>query len=268
MAKEQPDRLHLWAQAASEWLGTRGRVAREGVRANEGYGFVTCFLATNPGLRDFEEDATKGIPNDDADGHARDLRAAERALIERLHAELAFRDTLQLWARRETARRGGSANLARALIEAQPKPGRFKSDREARAEYKAQLRKVEEWKQGKYTTPSGINRARVALLRGSLDQEAARLIEAPNARGMGVPVTLAVRGDWVAYRGDEPFTRKIAQDDEPGSAVHAVVADQGHGLIAAVHNAVALEALHKGEESDVELHQVYSLYVQLPLKGD
>jgi hypothetical protein len=133
---------------------TGAALAQSRVHASQGEGAKIYHLPVNPGFAEPNVvDKTRGVEYPGASENV----YAEQGIARRVIASLQP-PNLESWIRGQIARRGGAGNVARALL-ARTTPNATK------AQYKAQLRKVEEWRQGKYKKAAGGNALRVGLLR-------------------------------------------------------------------------------------------------------
>lgn len=111
------------------------------------------------------------------------LQVAEMAMAYAARRE-ALPGNLARWTTQAARREGGNVKLAAALVALEPDPKHAKTDQ------RNMLRKVEEWKQGKYKAAAGRNQRRVAAYVIS------------NARR----VSMGVTGQWwlVKRENEEP----------------------------------------------------------------
>lgn len=238
---------YLWSDERDEFFPTSrvGRVARDLVQVSSPTAGVQVFVCvTNPGLRDGRMGG-HSRPDTGVEPDSRDLRTAEAALCRRVLAEMGSHDTLREWTTREAKARGGNPALARDLLMAYDTP-----EREWGHQYKAMLRKVQEWRQGKYLRPSGANARRVAILRGNATAAAIERLRAQ-------VLTLAVRGDWQISKDVQADSTKHTEREGAPSANHEAI-EQYYNVVD-----VVIDALAEALPMDVvpELVKVYALYV-------
>lgn len=230
-------------------MATIDERARKNVRIAKSGRTVSAFLAINPGLYSRTESEQGGAREGSAE-----IPVGEQAITESFLAALTPRLTLIEWTSREREKRGGS--LARLAADLLGVP----LTRETRqtATYKAELRKLEEYSQGKYKNASGPRRERIAALAGA--EEGNPYTTVSNGRGAvtrEARVTLTVRGDWQISQDVRKYEKKHTEPERHPSPVHDVLANGGHGLTEAVR-----AWLEYVTGATVELNRVYSLNIQ------
>lgn len=228
---------------------TGAALARARVRVSRPDGATIYSLPVNPGFAEPNEpDEARGV---EYPGAIENIQA-EQGIARRVMGSLQP-ENLQNWIRGQIRRKGGANNLARQLL-AQDTPGAAELGSRDRT-YRAMLRKVEEWREGKYKRAGGKNAVRVGLL---LLREARHVV-------------LGVRGLWeLPDRGDSAQVeeRYMLFNTEPGEGGHATLAREvlrhdGDGFIDLVRVAVA-ETVHNAG-GEVTLLQTLELRVELGL---
>ncbi len=225
------------------------RVARL-VVVNESAGHICFDLATNPGWTPDYIDEELGIPyyDEDAEEIAEEpqVRIAEEALALRVEQVVAPRMTLQEWIEAQVQRLGGEGRaglprLAAALLGIaytrqdieSVNNARDASGRKRNA-YRNELRKLEEYRQGKYKNASGERRERIANLKGgeigNPYAESNVIFQAVMRRAR--PVSIGVTGEWKF--SSTYMVRKY--DTQPGETASAktVLLNQGDNHVETV----------------------------------
>lgn len=163
-------------------------LARHVVKVQRDASYITLWLATNPNfdpqklIYPLERGDFGGLPFTEVSEYGaeriqpmdEELEIAELAMAYAAQ-DAAIPTNLKEWTEQQARARGGNRNLARILVYMEPDTARDKT------ELRNMIRKLEEWRQGKYKAPSGRNARRVARLN---------LVEAST-------VTLGVSGVWV-----------------------------------------------------------------------
>lgn len=237
------------------------QVARDNVRIDESPRSLALSLATNPDWDPIGQDPAGGIEPGDPE-----VPTAERALILRYWQEISARNrlSLQAWVKREQDKRGGSLpRLAADLLGLAtiPRRDRAKTEREQSPSYlgyRNELRKLEEYRQGKYKTAGGARQERIALLPSAEDGNP----YAPVAiiAGAVLPrqaLVFAVRGDWQISEDIQLFALKHTIEYPYPSALHAIAFTGGQGFIRTV-----VEEFSQEIGIDVELTRVYAVGLQ------
>lgn len=239
--------------------GEVNRLAADNVRVSRSARSVALSIATNEDWTPRTEDPDGGMPPSDPR-----LDTAEHALILRYWHEIGERLTLQGWVRRERAKRGGSLpRLAADLLglERIPKRDPKRTERQQSPVYllyRNELRKLEEYSQGKYKSASGARQSRIAMLPGA--EEGNPYAPVSMLAGESLPrhaLTFAVRGDWKISEDTQYFTVKHTIEETYPSPLHDVVLAGGAGFIGVV---VAEFSEEIGQA--VDLLRVYGLSLQ------
>jgi hypothetical protein len=247
------------------------------VRVDRNRRAIALSVAINPDWEppDQEVDYPGGVPDEDAQ-----IATASHMLARRLDTEIGGVLTLRAWVAQERSARGGGgrgmARLAADLLGLPTVPRRLygRPRREQSPEwrrYDAELRKLEEYAQGKYRQAAGARRQRIAALGGAGNPY---LPAAPfGDRLARYTITLAARADWRVSEDFQPFSLK---HHEPESGIawgpaHEVLKNGGVGL-AGNSDATLLDvliAILTNEIGQIPLidaadhpGHVYSLHVQ------
>jgi hypothetical protein len=253
------------------------------VRVDRNHRTIALSIAINP---DWEPDHEQDYPGGVSDEHPQ-IATASRMLARRLDTEIGGQLTLRQWVIRERGARGGGgrgmARLAADLLGLPTVPRRVpglargKQSPEWRR-YDAELRKLEEYVQGKYRSAAGARRERIANLGGAEAGNPYRPAPPFADRLERYTITLAARADWRISEDFQPFSLK---HHEPESGLvwgpaHEVLKNGGAGLldspdanlldvlIAILTNEIGQTPLI--DAADHEGH-VYSLHVQARGEG-
>jgi len=230
-------------------MATTDQRARRNVRISKSGRTVSAFLAINPGFRSALESETGGV----VDGRE-EIPEGERAITERLLEALTPRLTLIEWTSRERGKRGGSLSRLAADLLSVPLT---RETRQTHA-HKAELRKLEEYSQGKYKNASGARRQRIAALAGGeADNPYTTVSSGGGAATRGARVTLTVRGDWSISADVRKYEKKHTEPERHPSPVHEVLESGGNGFTEAVQ-----AWLEYVTGATVDLDHVYSLNIQ------
>lgn len=199
--------------------------------------YIVYNLPVNPG---FDEpntpDRARGVDYPGASENVQAEQGIARRVIKSLQP-----DNLEHWIRGQIARRGGAADVARSLLA-------MNTPNATRAQYRAQLRKVEEWRQGKYKKAAGGNAARVGLLR---------LKEAKD-------LVIGVRGLWLLpsrTKSTEMEERYHVFNSDPRETAHVQAAMDalrldGAGFISSVIDIVGEYVHHSGGAELLRTHEL------------
>lgn len=247
------------ARKQSSGGGDVNRLAGDNVRVSRSARSLALSIATNPDWDPRTESRDGGMsPANPA------LMTAERALILRYWHEIGERLPLQGWVQRERAKRGGSLpRLAADLLglERIPKRNPKRTEREqslAYLSFRNELRKLEEYAQGKYKSAAGARQSRIAMLPGA--EEGNPYTPVSILAGESLPrhaLIFAVRGDWQISEDTQYFTVKHTIEETYPSMLHDVAFAGGSGFIDAV---IAEFSEEIGIE--VSLTRVYGLSLQ------
>jgi hypothetical protein len=206
------------------------------VRVDRNARVISLSIAINPDWEppDQEQDYPGGVPDEDPQ-----IATASRMLARRLDMEIGGLLTLRAWVIQESGQRGGGgrgmARLAADLLGLPTIPRRIaglargKQSEEWRR-YDAELRKLEEYRQGKYRRAAGARRERIVALGGAGNPYS----PAPpfGDRLARYTITLGARADWRISEDFQPFSLKH-HDPESGVAwgpAHEVLKNGGVGL--------------------------------------
>ncbi len=206
------------------------------VRVDRNARVISLSIAINDNWEppDQEVDYPGGVPDEDSQ-----IATASRMLARRLDTEIGGVLTLRQWVIQERSARGGGgrgmARLAADLLGLPNIPRRVaglargKQSPEWRR-YDAELRKLEEYAQGKYRRAAGARRERIAALGGAGNP----YLPAPpfGERLERYTITPGARADWRISEDFQPFALK---HHEPESGItwgpaHEVIKNGGVGL--------------------------------------
>lgn len=195
-------------------------VTEERVIVSRAYGRLVCMLPVSSDFADTRESRSGGV-----DASAAEVDTAEQAIVRRFRSELAGeRKALREWVLREKRVYGSLPSLAARLLGV----SLGRDIRRDRA-FKAELRKLEEYAQGKYRGARGERRNRIAALGGpgnpytTADQLAIANLAETTAQ-------LGVRGDWQISGDLQHYALKHTEEMESPSEVHMVLAGTGTGF--------------------------------------
>lgn len=220
-------------------------LAADRVRRQPADGATLYSLPVNPGFAEPNEvDEARGVEYPNAIENIQ----AEQGIARRVMRSLQPAN-LQGWIRGQIRRKGGANYLARQLL-SMDTPGAAELGARER-KYRAMIRKVEEWREGKYRTAAGNNAKRIMLLQL---REATRLV-------------FGVRGLWeLPDRNNSPDTEErytvfFTDPKEHANLAKDALRHDGDGFIDLVRVAVA-ELVHNAG-SEVTLLQTHELRVEL-----
>lgn len=237
------------------------QVARDIVRVDESPRTLAITLATNPGWDPIGQDPTGGVEPGDPE-----VPVAERALILRYWQEISGRSrlSLQAWVKREQEKRGGSLpRLAADLLglDSIPRRDPKRPEREQSPSYlgyRNELRKLQEYAQGKYKTAAGARQERIALLPSAeAGNPYAPLSIVAGAVLPRTALVFAIRGDWQISDDTQLFALKHTIEYPYPSPLHDIAFTGGQGVIRTVIQEFSEEI---GESA--ELLKVYALGLQ------
>lgn len=196
---------------------------------------VTYTLAVNDGFND--EHITRGGGVDYP--KAPEVDTAEGAIADAFNEDIGSLRAWLGWASRATG--GGLPGLAARLLDV-PLNSATRADKT----YKAELRKLEEYRQGKYKNASGARRARIIALNARLLREG--------------KVNIKVLGDWVitSGKGGKPQGKKFhwwTVEDTPENISILDAGGRGFCGWAAVNYSNVTQSI-------VELERVYALQIE------
>lgn len=215
---------------------TGAALAESNVKPQRAEGATVYSLPVNPGFGPPNiVDQARGVEYPGAIENTQAEQGIARAVMKALQPA-----NLQGWIRGQVKRKGGANNVARSLLA-------MDTPNATHRQYRAMLRKVEEWGQGKYKSAARANAKRVALLR---------LRE-------GKHLVIGARGVWLL-----PDRSNSAEEEEryhlfmsdPREARHVqwaidALATDGEGFIAAVIEVVG-EIVHTGEPELLRTHEL------------
>ena len=226
----------------------RSLVDRAGDRIKK-HGFGgggSLFLAVTPGFRHARRSPERAVGRD-----APEVAAAEQAIWGRLGRELGFaRLSLQEWVKEAGAAAGGLPKLAAELLGI-PFPATHK-ERRANKPFAAELRKLQEYAEGKYQNASGARRERIKALGGPGNPYASQ--EALISSVRGVQIAVAGHGDLLIAGYDARSDSGRHTDPVSLDELAGAIADDGAGLLGWLEeNAI---------DPDLEFTAVQSLEMQ------
>jgi hypothetical protein len=232
----------------------------------------TLTLATNPQFRPAAPIDMNTPAEDETAGTAYlddpEPTIAEAAIADRFIREIATTvalPNLQDWVQAQKAERGGLPRLAADMLHLP-----LSRETRQRKDFRAELRKLEEYAQGKYKSARGPRRARIAELmadRPSPYMPPTRA--AQQAIRRVTDLVLIVVGDW-AISGDLHMgTGRTIEENHPSDS-HTVLLNGGHGFIQEVIRAYRAAIRHRKaggpSRASVELLRVRGLRVQYRLQ--
>ncbi len=248
------------------------RVARL-VYVNESYGHLCFDLATNLEWEPDYIDESLGVTYQGEEGEYiidPQVPIAEKALALRVEQELAPRLTLQEWViaqerRLGGERRGGLPRLAAALVGivyTREAIEFINNERDATGKklnaYRNELRKLEEYKQGKYKNASGERRERIANLKGG---EIGNPYAESNVIFQAVmrskrPVTLGVTGLW---KFSQTYAvRKYDTSPQETAFAKTVLLNNGYN-----HVETVIASVNEGANVGTQLLMIYALHAEV-----
>lgn len=237
------------------------QIAQDNVRIDESPRSLALSLATNPDWDPIGQDPAGGIEPGDPE-----VPIAERALILRYWQEISGRNRLSLkaWVKREQDKRGGSLpRLAADLLGLDTIPRRDpkKTEREQSASYlgyRNELRKLQEYAQGKYKTAAGARQERIALLPSAeAGNPYAPLAVVAGAVLPRTALVFAIRGDWQISDDTQLFALKHTIEYPYPSPLHDIAFTGGQGFIRTV-----VEEFSEEIGQSAELLKVYAIGLQ------
>ena len=206
------------------------------INHNPATGGISLQLATNKNWEpEYEDDYPSGVPES-----AAELSTGGQALSRRLHAAISGNLSLAAWVRREEEKRGGDgkglSRLAADLLGMPTIPKREKGKRysEQSADWKrhtAELRKLQEYRQGKYQNATGERRERIRTLAGAQEQNPYGPPLSFRQALLHYAIALGVRADWRISDDYQPFTLKHTRPENAPSDAHAMLAKGGRTFL-------------------------------------
>jgi hypothetical protein len=177
------------------------------------------WIPVTPGFQRASESQHQGVGS-----NSPEAAAAQAAICNRLLRELGvYRLPLREWVQAVAA--GGSLPQLAARLVGMP------LNRETRQSkpYKAEVRKLQEYAQGKYRDARGARRERIAAIGGpgnpySSDRELLRPLR-------GGSIRIGARADWQISSQLQAFAMKAPDAEHWPSDAHRVVQDGGEGLL-------------------------------------
>lgn len=201
------------------------------------------FLATRPRFDRVAESASDGVSPDSGE-----RAAGEQAICRRLLRELGvYRLPLAEWITAVAA--GGSLPRLAARLVDLPLSSETRKDKR----YKAELRKLQEYAQGKYKNATGARRARIAAIGGPgnpYSSDAA--LRAPLGRST---IRIMARGDWLISQDSQKFSLKGPPPESDPSEPHAIVEKDAQRFI----DYIAEETI---PYQFMEIERLYSLRIE------
>ena len=243
------------------------------VYVNDSFGHLCFDLATNPEWEPDYIDESLGVTYQTDQGEDiidPQVPIAEKALALRVEQELAPRLTLQEWVivqeqRLGGERRSGLPRLAAALVGityTREAIEFINNERDVTGKklnaYRNELRKLEEYKQGKYKNASGERRERIANLKGGEignPYAESNVIFHATMRSKR-PVTIGVTGLWMFSK--TYVVRKYDTQIEETAFAKTVLLNNGYN-----HVETVIVSVNEGANVGTILLMVYALHAEI-----
>ena len=216
-----------------------------------------------------ERDYPSGTPET-----APEVGTGGQALARRLQQIIAGPLPLVAWIQREEGKRGGDgkglSRLAADLLGLSTIPKRakgltYKEQSDDWKRHAAELRKLQEYRQGKYQNATGERRERIRRLAGAQEQNPYGPPLSFRQALLHYAIALGVRADWRISEDYQPFTLKHTHPADAPSDAHAMLATGGRTFLQTFID-IFQEGIEVGQsliiDADDRPGHVYGLQIQ------